>query len=65
MTADPLFAPIHPCAGCAHRGQTLPYDDRCVNRMRPGSTCPTSGRWQQPIFAGDPLPTWCPGKEPK
>lgn len=63
MTSDPLYNPVHPCHGCLMRGQILPYDDKRVGRVRPGSTCPTSGRWQQPVFAGDPLPQWCPGKE--
>lgn len=61
MTSDPLFNPVHPCSGCIHRGQTLPYDDKRVGRVRPGSTC-DKGRWQWPIFAGDARPKWCPGK---
>lgn len=57
---------VHPCTGCLNRSQILPHMDNRpqFRRIRPASTC-DKGHWQVPVFTGDPLPTWCPGKEPK
>lgn len=57
---DPL---IHPCQGCQHRYHTPVEMDRRVGRERPTTGCRERTGTLYRVFWGDPMPTWCPGKE--
>lgn len=58
-----LANPTNPCEGCRHRTHEPPVFDRRTGTDRPTTGCQKRGGTLYRVFYGDPLPTWCPGKE--